>query len=138
MKIFTEKIALNTKKGSIYDITEKIEFLLGKSGLTDGTLNIFAIGSTCAITSIEYENGLLKDFKRALESIAPKDIEYEHHKKWKDDNGSSHIKASFLKQFITLGFKEKKLFLGTWQQIVFLELDTQDRQREIVFQFIGV
>lgn len=138
MQVITKFIELMDKgEEDIVDITEKVENAINETNLKDGIVLIFVPGSTGSITTIEYENGALNDFREALRRIAPKNIDYEHHKKWHDDNGRSHVKASMLKPDLVVPFKDKKLILGTWQQIVFVELDTRVRNRKIVLQIIG-
>lgn len=95
------------------------------------------IGSTAALTTIEYEPGLAMDFPEMLERVAPAGIEYEHHKRWHDDNGRSHVKASLVGPSLSVPFIQGGLTLGTWQQIVLVELDTRPRKREVVVQIIG-
>ena len=92
---------------------------------------------TAAITTIEYEPGLRNDFPKMLNRIIPKNIEYEHDNTWHDGNGHSHVRASLIGPSLTVPFKDGKLILGTWQQIVFLELDTRSRERKITTQIIG-
>ncbi len=137
VKIIFEKIFLNTKKdGNIYDITKDVNNLLLNTDLKDGNITLFTLGSTCSISTIEYEKGVLKDFKNVFEKIVP-NIEYEHHKLQNDDNGRSHIKSTMMGPSLVVVFKEQKLLLGTWQQIAFFEWDTRDRRREIIVQIIG-
>jgi secondary thiamine-phosphate synthase enzyme len=100
-------------------------------------ITIFVSGSTGALTTIEYEPGLVVDFPNMLDRIAPKDVEYAHEKMWHDGNGHSHVRASLIGPSLTIPFKDKKLLLGTWQQIVFLELDTRSRNRNLVLQIVG-
>ena len=100
-------------------------------------INLFNIGSTGSITTIEYESGLLKDLPAALERIAPKNAEYAHHRTWGDDNGRSHIKSTILGPSLTIPFTDGKLVLGTWQQIVVINHDTQKRERKVAVHIIG-
>jgi secondary thiamine-phosphate synthase enzyme len=119
------------------DITESVAAAISETNLRNGIVTIFVPGSTGALTTIEYEPGLLKDFPGMLERIAPKDIYYEHEKMWHDHNGHSHVRASLIGPSLTIPFKDKKLTLGTWQQVVFIELDIHSRSREIVLQIMG-
>ena len=136
--VITKTIKVDSKKElDMINITDKVQDAVGRSGAKTGTVTIFVPGATGAITAIEYENGLLKDFAGALEKIAPKHLDYEHHKKWDDDNGRSHVKASLIGPDMTVPFKDEKLILGTWQAIVFVELDTRPREREIILQILG-
>jgi len=98
---------------------------------------VFVPGSTGALTTIEYEPGLIHDFPAALERIVPRNIRYEHERRWHDGNGHSHVRASILGPSLTVPFTNGKLALGTWQQIVFVELDVRPRTRELVVQIVG-
>ncbi len=136
----TEKhtIVLETKAGTdVIDITPNVLETLAKSKINSGIACIFVPGSTASISTLEYEPNLVKDLKRALEKIAPERGEYEHHKTWGDDNGSAHIRACLLKPGLSIPFEDKKLILGTWQQVVLMDFDTRDRERKIIVQIIG-
>jgi len=138
MGIFYEEINIKTKgEPDIVDITNSIQNIINKSKLKDGIACIFVAGSTGAITTIEYEPGLMKDLPRALEKIAPKGIHYNHHETWHDDNGHSHVRASLIGASNTIPFRNGKLIHGTWQQIVFIELDTSPRNRNLIVQLVG-
>lgn len=138
MTVLTEHISVKTKgEVDIIDLTDKIDGAVENSGLNKGIVTIFVPGSTGALTTIEYEPGLLQDFPAALERIAGKDISYEHEKRWHDGNGHSHVRASLLGPSLTVPFNDGKLILGTWQQIVFIELDVRSRARNLVLQIIG-
>lgn len=131
-------VVLETKAGTdIVDITPKVSEILAKSEINSGMACIFVPGSTASISTLEYEPNLVKDMERALEKIAPEKGEYEHHKTWGDDNGFSHVRACLLKPGLSVPFENKKLILGTWQQIVLLDFDTRDRERRIIVQVIG-
>ena len=119
------------------DITSDVQDVISKSKIKDGIVCVFVPGSTGSITSIEYEPGLMKDFPRALEKIAPKGIHYDHHETWHDDNGHSHVRASLMGPSTTFPIKNGKLIHGTWQQLVFVELDTGPRNRNIIVQIVG-
>jgi secondary thiamine-phosphate synthase enzyme len=136
--ILTKYLSLRTKgELDMIDITEAISNIINEANVRSGIVTIFVPGSTGALTTIEYEPGLLKDFQNMLERIAPKNIDYEHEKRWHDHNGHSHVRASLIGPSLTIPFKDKKLILGTWQQIVFIELDIRSRSRELVLQIIG-
>lgn len=138
MTVLTEYISVKTKgEVDIIDLTDKIEGAVENSGLSKGIVTIFVPGSTGALTTIEYEPGLLQDFPAALERIAGRDISYEHETRWHDGNGHSHVRASLLGPSLTVPFNDSKLILGTWQQIVFVELDVRSRARNLVVQIIG-
>lgn len=137
MPIFTKRINVKTKKDEIVDITEEVKNTIKESKLKNGTATVFAVGSTAAISTMEYEPGLLKDIPKALERIAPSNIPYQHHETWHDNNGKSHVRATLIGPGIVVPFVDEKLTIGTWQQIVLMNLDTTDREREIVIQIIG-
>jgi len=124
-------------ENDIIDITNNVEKILRESKLKNGIITLFVVGSTAAITTIEYEPGLEQDFPNMLEKIAPKGIEYQHDNTWHDGNGHSHLKASLIGPSLTIPFINGQTSLGTWQQIVFVEMDTRSRERKIVVQIIG-
>jgi len=124
-------------ENDIIDITNNVEKILLESKLKNGIITLFVVGSTAAITTIEYEPGLQQDFPNMLEKIAPKGIKYQHDNTWHDGNGHSHLKASLIGPSLTIPFINGQTSLGTWQQIVFVEMDTRSRERKIVVQIIG-
>ncbi len=138
MGVYSEIIEFfaEAEKG-IVDITKDVQKIVEKSGFRNGIATVFIVGSTGAVTTMEYEPGLKKDIPRALERIAPSNIDYEHHKTWHDDNGKSHVRASIVGSSITVPFINGRLTLGTWQQIVAMNLDTRDRHRKVVVVVIG-
>jgi secondary thiamine-phosphate synthase enzyme len=136
--IFNNIISINTKGFSdIIDITDEVTKILEQSGIENGLVTIFCRGSTGTITTIEFESGVIKDLQRALEKIAPSNIPYEHDKRWGDGNGFSHVRAALIKPSLSIPLIKKKLILGTWQQIVFIDFDNRERNREIFVQIIG-
>lgn len=138
MKIFESELEIKTKgESDIVDITDEIERIISKTGIKNGIVNVFVPGSTGAVTTIEYEPGLLKDLPNALERIAPKNAYYEHEEMWHDGNGHSHVRASILGPSITIPVKNGGLRLGTWQQLVFIELDVKPRSRTLVVSCLG-
>jgi secondary thiamine-phosphate synthase enzyme len=138
MKTRIERIHIDTLGGvQIIDITNQVQELLTKSSLKDGLVTVFVPGSTATVTTIEYEPGLIADMKKALDRIAPKNDHYEHDQRWHDGNGHSHIRAAFLKPSVSIPFSNKTLMLGTWQQLVFIELDVRPRNRTIVVHLMG-
>ncbi len=118
------------------DITDEVRDFVRKSGIEEGAVLVFSKGSTGAVTTIEYEPGLKKDFPRVMERIAPYDDYYEHHKTWGDDNGSSHVKSAIVGTSLVVPFKRGELLLGTWQQIVVINFDTRKRRREVILQIL--
>ena len=138
MAVITKQIKISSKsENDIINITEQVADAISESGISNGTITVFVSGSTGAITTIEYEPGLVNDFPEMLSRIAPDDINYEHEQRWHDGNSRSHVKASLVGPSLTVPFKDGQLLLGTWQQIVFLELDTRARTRNLVLQIIG-
>jgi len=138
LKTYSESFEFDTKgELHIINVTEDVEKTLKNSGLKNGIACLFTTSSTSAITTIEYEPGLLQDLPAALERLFPKKIRYEHEERWHDGNGHSHVRASFLGPSLTIPFQNSRPILGTWQQIVFVELDIRGRRRKIVVQAIG-
>jgi secondary thiamine-phosphate synthase enzyme len=138
MSVITKIISVSSiGENDMIDITHQTDEAIKASGLQDGIVVVFVSGSTASITTIEYEVGLKKDFPKMLARIAPSEIEYEHDNAWHDGNGHSHVRASLIGPSLIVPFKNKSLTLGTWQQIVLLEMDTRPRKRNIVLQMIG-
>ena len=138
MAVVTEQLSIRTRgEGDILDVTGDVAEAVAKSKLQDGVVTIFVPGATGALTTIEYEPGLLKDLPDILERIAPRNLEYEHEKRWHDGNGHSHVRASIIGPSVTVPFIKGRLTLGTWQQIVFMELDVHSRNRDLILQIIG-
>jgi secondary thiamine-phosphate synthase enzyme len=138
MSVITKIISVSSVgENDMIDITHQTDEAIKASGLQDGIVVVFVSGSTASITTIEYEVGLKKDFPKMLARIAPSEIEYEHDNTWHDGNGHSHVRASLIGPSLIVPFKNKSLMLGTWQQIVLLEMDTRPRKRKIVLQMIG-
>jgi secondary thiamine-phosphate synthase enzyme len=138
MPVVTKTLSFQTKgNDDMVDITSKVQDVLSSSGLTNGILTVFVPGSTASVTTIEYEPGLLKDFPRAIENLAPKDAHYDHNARWGDGNGHSHVRASTIGPSLVVPFENGRLMLGTWQQIVFIDFDNRPRARNVIVQAIG-
>jgi secondary thiamine-phosphate synthase enzyme len=138
MRLVTDSISLSTRgDADIIDITPQVSAMLGKHGFRHGQALVFVSGSTAGITTIEYEPGLLKDIPAAFEKIAPRNAHYHHEDTWHDGNGHSHVRAAMLGCSLTAPFKDGRLLLGTWQQIVLIDFDNRPRKREIVVQISG-
>ncbi|MFW9914735.1 MAG: secondary thiamine-phosphate synthase enzyme YjbQ [Candidatus Thorarchaeota archaeon] len=138
MVVISDELRLDTKAElDIVDITSALRVALSQTKLENGTVTVFIPGATGAITTIEYEPGLLKDFPAALDRLFPRDQYYYHHETWHDNNGHSHVRAAMLSPSLTIPFSQSKLILGTWQQVVFVELDTRARSRRLSLTFIG-
>ena len=119
------------------DITDELEAMVRESGIRTGVLTVELVGSTGAITTIEYESGALSDLRRALEVLAPGDAEYAHNARWGDGNGFSHVRSALLKTSVSVPVVDGRLALGTWQQVVALNLDNRERARELVAVVVG-
>ncbi|HUL38344.1 MAG TPA: secondary thiamine-phosphate synthase enzyme YjbQ [Thermodesulfobacteriota bacterium] len=136
--VFSETISLSTKGFSdILDITHHVDGVIGRSNIENGLVTVFCPGSTGAVTTIEYESGVLRDLQKAIEKIAPSNIPYEHDRRWGDGNGFSHVRAALVKPSVTVPLIKGKLTLGTWQQIVFIDFDNRRRERNLIVQVIG-
>ena len=136
--VFTKAISLDTKGFSdIIDITSSVISIVKQSTITSGLVTLFCPGSTGALTTIEYEDGVLQDLKDALERIAPSAIPYQHDARWGDGNGFSHVRAALMKPSLSIPLVSRRLTLGTWQQIVFIDFDNRERARKIIVQILG-
>lgn len=121
----------------IIDITPQVSKAVKESKVKEGICLISSPGSTAGITTIEYESGLIKDLKRALEIVAPMNEDYEHCKKWGDCNGYAHIRSALIKPFLAVPVEDGRLVLGQWQNIIFLDFDNRPREREVLVKIIG-
>ncbi len=138
MRVVSEELHLDTEgEGDVVNITPDLGGLLNATGLRSGLLTVFVSGSTAALTTIEFEPGLEEDLKKALNRLVPDDIPYAHNKTWSDGNGHSHIRASIIGPSLTIPFKDGRLTLGTWQQVVLVEMDIRSRSRQLIIQIIG-
>lgn len=138
MSVRNGSITLRTNaKDEIIDVTAQAQEIVSKSKIRNGLACVFIVGSTAGVTTVEHEPGLVSDMKDAMERLYPKDIDYEHHQRWGDGNGHSHIRASFVGPSLTVPVVDGSLQLGTWQQIVFMEFDNKPRTRELTVQVVG-
>ncbi|MGC9445023.1 MAG: secondary thiamine-phosphate synthase enzyme YjbQ [Candidatus Methanospirareceae archaeon] len=138
MSVVTKELAFQTRgEVELVDLTAQINGALRETGIEAGIVTIFVPGATGAVTTIEYEPGLLQDLPDALERLFPRTIEYQHELRWHDGNGHSHIRAAFLGPSLTVPFKDQSMLLGTWQQVVFVELDVRRRSRRVILQIMG-
>ncbi len=136
--IATNTISLSTKgRCDIIDITPQVEQQLAKVKVDSGMATIFVTGSTAGIITIEFEPGLLSDFKTMWQRLVPEDVPYAHDSAWGEANGYSHVRASLLGASLVVPFSNKKLALGTWQQIVLVDFDNRPRSRQVVIQITG-
>ena len=122
----------------VINITEQVQQCINNSGINDGIVNVHVAGSTGAISTVEYEPGLVKqDIPELLEKLIPYDQNYAHHKTWHDYNGAGHLRSFLIKTSQVFPFKNQKLILGTWQQIIFIECDEKGRHRKIYCMIVG-
>ncbi|MFB6291544.1 MAG: secondary thiamine-phosphate synthase enzyme YjbQ [Candidatus Bipolaricaulia bacterium] len=138
MPVETERISVRIGSDSqMAEITDRIQSLIQGSDLSDGSVTLFIPGATGSVTTVEYEPGLKEDVPEALERLAPADIPYKHHQTWNDGNGRSHVRATIMGPGMVVPFVDKELQLGRWQNIVAINHDTKERNREIIVQMIG-
>ena len=137
--MFTRTIQVKTEReGDVIDLSEQVKKIVSESRITSGLIHLFVQHSTAALTTIEFEPGVLEDLKRALSVLAPDTAEYAHNSRWGDGNGRSHVKAALVGPSLTLPIGNGNLLCGTWQQIVLLELDVNaGRERTIVCTVTG-
>jgi secondary thiamine-phosphate synthase enzyme len=132
-------LEMTTTAGTdILDLTHRIQELVGATGIAHGFVHLFISGSTAALTTIEYESGVVNDLRAAIERLFPQDIPYEHDRRWGDGNGYAHVRAAFLKPGLTIPLADGRLELGTWQQIVLLDFDNRPRSRRIRGHIMGL
>lgn len=138
MPVETKSFTISTQGNcDILDITPDVSRELGQADVSSGTATVFVAGSTCAVTTIEYESGVLSDLKDAFERMAPKAMHYAHNARWGDGNGHSHVRASVLGPSLTVPFSNGSPLLGTWQQIVLVDFDNRPRTRRVIVQIVG-
>lgn len=139
MDIVTDSFHISTKGFTdIIDITPKVQEAVNKGGFVEGNVLVFAPGATAGITTIEYEPGLLKDYPECMEKLIPSGKNYHHDMTWHDGNGFSHLRASLQGASFQVPFKDGRLLLGTWQQIILIDFDNRSREREIITQISGI
>jgi len=138
MGIYTSTLDIYLKNNcDIKDITDLVQNEIDKSGISTGVINIFAIGSTASLTTIEYERGVISDLKNAIYRIAPDNIPYAHDMAWHDGNGHSHVQAAIMGPSLTIPIRNGRLLLGTWQHIVLINHDVRSRNRKVELTVIG-
>ena len=139
MAVETHRITVNTKGNTdVVDLSGLVEDVLSQGGIRNGVATVFVVGSTAAVTTTEFEPGLVNtDLRTAYERVAPEDAYYQHEETWHDDNGHAHVRASLTGPSLTVPLVDGRLTLGTWQQIILLDFDTRPRRREIVIQVLG-
>ena len=138
MDIHSKEITVEAEGFSdIQNITDEVRLVAHESGYSEGLINIFPIGSTASVSTIEFEPALVQDMRDKLEEFAPKDQTTRHGETWGDDNGFSHMRATMMGPGITVPLHSNKPVLGTWQQIVIINHDNRPRQRRIFLQVMG-
>jgi len=129
---------LKTSAGTdIIDITDEAAGFITKSGVRTGLFTASVAGSTASISTIEYEDGVIEDLKKAIEKLVPANIDYAHDARWGDGNGYSHVRAALLKPALSMPVEKGRIMLGTWQQLVLLDFDNRPRTRKIIFHVMG-
>jgi len=138
MRIVSRKIRFSTQGNvDVVNLTERVARNLEETGLVKGVVNIFVPGATAAVTTMEYEPGLVEDFPTVIERMVPKEKAYLHDETHLDKNAHSHLRATLLGPSLTVPFEKGELILGTWQQIIFVDFDNRPRKREVILQIIG-
>jgi secondary thiamine-phosphate synthase enzyme len=138
LETMQQQISVTTKgHGDMHDITDQVATAVTQSGVTTGIVNVFNVGSTAAIGTIEFEPGLRADMPAILDNLIPPSRNYGHEQAWHDGNSHSHVQATLLGPSLTVPIADGKLVLGTWQQIFHLECDVRGRQRTVVVTVIG-
>jgi secondary thiamine-phosphate synthase enzyme len=121
----------------ILNITEEVAQAVRESGMSAGTATVFVPGATGAITCLEFEPGVVADFRQAIERMAPRDMPYDHDKYQADGNGHAHVRAGFIGPSLAVPFQDRKLVMGVWQQIVLVNCDNRPRSRRLLVQVVG-
>ena len=136
--IVTKKVGIRTRgECDLIDITEEVRREVSGAGVNSGTVTVFISGSTAGVTTIEYESGALSDLQAMWERLVPRNITYQHDRRWGDGNGYAHVRASLLGPSLVVPFTDRILHLGTWQQIIVADFDNRPRSREVVLQIAG-
>jgi secondary thiamine-phosphate synthase enzyme len=136
--VITRKLTLQTQgNADTHDITRAATKAVADSGVRSGIITLFCPGSTSALTTIEFEAGVVADLRQVFDEVVPPDRYYRHNERWGDGNGHSHVRAALLGPSLSIPFVDGALTLGTWQQIVYLDFDIRPRRREIIAQIIG-
>jgi secondary thiamine-phosphate synthase enzyme len=138
MSVVTMNVRLRTQgETDLIDITNDVGNSVRESGISSGIVTVFIPGSTAGVTTIEYEGGAIRDFREAIDRIAPRNIHYHHDARWGDGNGYSHVRAALQGASLTVPFSSSELLLGTWQQIIVVDFDNRPRTRDVILQIIG-
>ncbi len=136
--VFQDQITVGTGgHGDIHDVTDELQQIVDRSGITTGIMHVFNVGSTAALGTIEFEPGLKQDLPEMLDRLIPPSKQYGHERAWHDGNGHSHLQATLLGPSLTVPVGDGRLVLGTWQQVFHLDCDVKSRQRTIVVTIYG-
>ena len=136
--IVTHRLNLDTRGNSdVIDITREVTQTLAETNLDNGSVTVFVAGSTAGVTTIEFEPGLVADFKGMWERLVPRGVPYKHDGGGDESNGFAHVRASLLGPSLTIPFSDRRLVLGTWQQVVIVDFDNRPRTRPVVIQVTG-
>jgi len=136
--VHQEDISLATTAGTdVHDLTPEVRRVVARSGVSQGSVLVFVPGSTGALTTIEYESGVIEDLIRAVDRLVPRDMHYDHDARWGDGNGYAHVRAALFKPSLTLPVHGGEVVLGVWQQVVLLDFDNRPRQRRVLVQVMG-
>lgn len=138
MAAFQKSFRIATRgRCDVLDITAQVERIVAESKVLRGVVNVSGVGSTLGITTIEYEPGAVSDLQRALEKIAPMNLDYAHNARWGDDNGFAHLRSALMGTAKSFPVRGGGLHLGTWQQVVLCDFDSRPREREVVVTVVG-
>ena len=138
MTVATYQVEVRTQgRDDCVDVTGAVQGAVSRSKVRQGLATVFVAGSTAGVTTVEYEPGLVQDLKDAVRRLFPEDLRYAHHEAAGDDNGFSHLRASFIGPSLTVPIADGRLQLGTWQQIVLIDFDTRPRTRSYLIQLLG-
>ncbi|PSQ90197.1 MAG: secondary thiamine-phosphate synthase enzyme [Bacteroidetes bacterium QS_8_64_10] len=136
--VHQQRLQLSTDgHGDMHDLTERVGRVVAEAGIEAGTVNVSNVGSTAAVSTIEFEPGLQKDLPEKLDELIPPSRDYGHEQRWHDGNGHSHLQATTLGPSVTLPVGDGQPILGTWQQICFLECDVKPRDRTVIVTVQG-
>ncbi len=136
--VHTGTVELSTQgHADMHDITAQVAQIVERANIEQGIVNVFAASATSALTTIEFESGALEDLRRAMDEIAPVDREYKHNLRWQDGNGHSHLRAALIGPSLTVPILNRRLKLGTWQQILYIDFDVRPRERSLIVNVIG-
>jgi secondary thiamine-phosphate synthase enzyme len=138
MAVITHTLQIETQgNADVVDISRQVTDAVLESGMANGIITVFCPSATSALTTIEYESGVINDLRRLFDEIIDPERHYEHNARWGDGNGHSHVRAAILGPSLTIPFVERKLTLGTWQQIIFIDFDNRARRRSLIAQVLG-